>query len=80
MPVLARVRSQTTMLSRIHLGVLPANTTTQAAEYDPQQMPLEVIVPGGDQRAPFSTLSTTGAIVNAYEAIRRAEAMTAARP
>lgn len=28
MPVLARVRSQTTMLSRIHLGELPANTTT----------------------------------------------------
>jgi hypothetical protein len=44
MPVLARVRSQTTMLSRIHLGALPANTTTQAAEYDPQQMPLEVMV------------------------------------
>ncbi|HKU15275.1 MAG TPA: hypothetical protein VJQ52_12845 [Steroidobacteraceae bacterium] len=44
MPVLARVRSQTTMLSRIHLGAIPANTTTQAAEYDPQQMPLEVMV------------------------------------
>src|SRR5918992_5950538 len=44
MPVLARVRSQTTMLSRIHLGELPANTITQAAEYDPQQMPLEVMV------------------------------------
>lgn len=44
MPVLARVRSQTTMLSRIHLGELPANTTTQAVEYDPQQMPLEVMV------------------------------------
>lgn len=44
MPVLARVRSQTTMLSRIHLGELPANTVTQAAEYDPQQLPLEVVV------------------------------------
>ena len=44
MPVLARVRSQTTMLSRIHLGELPANTITQAAAYDPQQMPLEVMV------------------------------------
>ena len=30
MPVLARVRAQTTMLSRIHLGELPANTITQA--------------------------------------------------
>jgi hypothetical protein len=44
MPVLARVRSQTTMLSRIHLGVLPANTITPAAPYDPQKMPLEVMV------------------------------------
>jgi hypothetical protein len=44
MPVLARVRSQTTMLSRIHLGELPANTITPAAEYNPQQMPLEVMV------------------------------------
>src|SRR6185436_8771398 len=44
MPVLARVRSQTTMLSRIHLGELPANTITQAAAYDPQVMPLEVMV------------------------------------
>lgn len=44
MPVLARVRSQTTMLSRVHLGELPANTITAAAEYDPQKMPLEVMV------------------------------------
>ncbi|MCB1852844.1 MAG: hypothetical protein KDI83_19075 [Gammaproteobacteria bacterium] len=44
MPVLARVRAQTTMLSRIHLGELPANTITQAAAYDPQRMPLEVMV------------------------------------
>ena len=44
MPVLARARSQTTMLSRIHLGELPAKTITQAAAYDPQQIPLEVMV------------------------------------
>jgi hypothetical protein len=44
MPVLARVRSQTTMLSRIHLGALPAETITAAAEYDPQRIPLEVMV------------------------------------
>ena len=44
MPVLARVRSQTTMLSRIHLGAIPPNTVTAAAEYDPQRMPLEVMV------------------------------------
>lgn len=44
MPVLARVRAQTTMLSRLHLGALPANTITAAAEYDPQKIPLEVMV------------------------------------
>src|SRR5688572_8332419 len=44
MPVLARVRSQTTMLSRIHLGEIPADTITPAAAYDPQQMPLEAMV------------------------------------
>ena len=44
MPVLARVRAQTTPLSRIHLGELPPNTITQAAAYDPRQMPLEVMV------------------------------------
>jgi hypothetical protein len=44
MPVLARVRAQTTMLSRCHIGELPPNTTTQAPAYDPQRMPLEVMV------------------------------------
>jgi len=63
MPVLARVRSQTAMLSRIHLGELPANTTTQAAAYDPQQMPLEVMVerqrmrPAGPDEARMLRLS-----------------------
>jgi len=44
MPVAARVRAQTTMLSRIHLGELPPNTMTQAAAYDPTLLPLEVMV------------------------------------
>jgi hypothetical protein len=44
MPVLARVRAQTTLLSRCHLGELPPNTMTKAAAYDPQRMPLEVMV------------------------------------
>jgi len=44
MPVLARVRSRTAMLSRIHLGELPANSVTHATAYDPQHMPLEVMV------------------------------------
>lgn len=44
MPVLARVRAQNTMLSRIHLGAIPPNTITAAAEYDPQRIPLEVMV------------------------------------
>jgi len=44
MPVRARVRAQTTMLSRIHLGELPPDTTVQAAPYDPRKMPLEAMV------------------------------------
>ena len=42
--------------------------------------PVEVIVPGGERRAQFGTLSVTGGVVNVYEALRRAEALTAARP
>lgn len=44
MPVLARVRAQTTLLSRCHIGELRPDTPTQAPAYDPQQMPLEVMV------------------------------------
>jgi hypothetical protein len=43
-PVLARVRATSTMLSRCHLGELQANTSIQAAAYDPESMPLEVLV------------------------------------
>jgi hypothetical protein len=44
MPVLARVRAQTTMLSRCFVGELPPDTMTLAPSYDPQRMPLEVMV------------------------------------
>lgn len=54
MPALARVRAQTTPLSRIHLGELPPNTMTQAAAYDPQRMPLEVMV----ERQPLRAASS----------------------
>jgi hypothetical protein len=43
-PVLARARAKTATLSRCHLGELPRNTRTQAAAYDAQRMPLEVMV------------------------------------
>lgn len=43
-PVLARVRARSGLLSRCHLGALAANTQTQAPPYDPQAMPLEVMV------------------------------------
>ena len=43
-PVLARVRANTALLSRCHLGELPANTRTLASAYDPQVMPLEAMV------------------------------------
>jgi hypothetical protein len=43
-PVLCRVRAKTTMLSRCHLGELKPNTSIRALAYDPQTMPLEVLV------------------------------------
>lgn len=43
-PVVARTRAQTTMLSRVHLGELPPNTARQAAPYDGERLPLEVLV------------------------------------
>ena len=44
MPVLARVRARSALLSRCYLGEIPANTPTKGAPYDPTQMPLEVMV------------------------------------
>jgi subtilisin family serine protease len=41
---------------------------------------IDVLVPGTERRVPFATLSTTGAVISAYEALKRAEAETAARP
>ena len=43
-PVQARLRATSAMLSRCHLGELPANTNAQAPRYDPARMPLETIV------------------------------------
>jgi hypothetical protein len=43
-PVVARVRAQSAMLSRVYLGELPANTQTQAPTYDSDNLPLEVMV------------------------------------
>lgn len=43
-PVLARVRANTGLLSRCHLGEIAPNTQTQATPYDPHRMPLEVMV------------------------------------
>ncbi|MBA3890209.1 MAG: S8 family serine peptidase, partial [Gemmatimonadaceae bacterium] len=40
---------------------------------------IEVILPGGEGRARFATLSSTGGVVNAYEALRRAEAIAGSR-
>jgi hypothetical protein len=48
-PVQARVRATTAMLSRCHLGELPANTNAQAPHYSPSTIPLEVKV----QRRPM---------------------------
>jgi hypothetical protein len=43
-PVLARLRAKTAMISRCHLGEVKANTSTRAAAYDPESMPLEVLI------------------------------------
>lgn len=42
-PVIARVRAVSAPLSRSHLGVLPPNTQTRGAAYDPRVLPLEVL-------------------------------------
>lgn len=47
-PIVARVRADNAMLSRIHLGELAPNTMIQADGYDPRAAPLEVMV---EQRA-----------------------------
>ena len=54
-PVQARVRATSALLSRCHLGALPPNTNTQAARYDPVQMPLEVMVERRPMRASSAT-------------------------
>jgi subtilisin family serine protease len=41
---------------------------------------IDVLVPGTERRVPFATLSTTGAVISAYEALKRAEAEAGTRP
>src|SRR5262245_24362211 len=43
-PIIARVRAENALLSRIFLGHLPAGTETTAPLYDPEAAPLEVMV------------------------------------
>jgi len=50
-PVQARLRATSALLSRCHLGVLPANTNAQAPAYDPRRMPLEAMVERRTMRA-----------------------------
>jgi hypothetical protein len=50
-PVQARLRATSALLSRCHLGVLPANTNAQAPAYDPRRMPLEAMVERRPMRA-----------------------------
>jgi hypothetical protein len=53
-PVQARLRATSALLSRCHLGVLPANTDAQALAYDPRRMPLEAMV----ERRPMRAVDT----------------------
>jgi hypothetical protein len=50
-PVQARLRATSALLSRCHLGVLPANTNAQAPAYDPRRVPLEALVERRPMRA-----------------------------
>jgi hypothetical protein len=44
-PVQARVRATSAMLSRLHLGEIPANTpNAPSVPYDPRRMPLETMI------------------------------------
>jgi hypothetical protein len=49
--VQARLRATSALLSRCHLGVLPANTNAQAPAYDPRRIPLEALVERRPMRA-----------------------------
>jgi len=40
----------------------------------------QVTVPGGQERVPFASLSASGGVVNAYEAVKKALDETRARP
>jgi hypothetical protein len=51
MPVSARLRATSALLSRCHLGVLPANTNAQAPAYDPRRIPLEAVIERRPMRA-----------------------------
>ncbi|MGZ8492130.1 MAG: S8 family serine peptidase, partial [Gemmatirosa sp.] len=44
--------------------------------YADRQVPL----PGGQQRVPFASLSSSGGVVNAYAAVKKAQDETRARP
>ena len=57
-PAIARTRSQTAMLSRVHLGELAPSTATQAAPYDSAKLPLEVMVERRSLRPTTVTHST----------------------
>ena len=43
-PVIARARARSTLLTRCHLGALPADTDTVAPPYDSTRLPLEVMI------------------------------------
>lgn len=56
-PVIARVRAQVAMLSRLHLGTLAPDSPIQVGLYDSEQLPLEVAVERQRVRARSTTES-----------------------
>lgn len=65
------------------MSYYPSLTATQVKQIileTATRREVEVLVPGTERRVPFSTLSATGAVVNAYEALKRAEQVAGTRP
>jgi hypothetical protein len=77
-PVFARMRAEVTMLSRCHLGELPADTIISAPRYDPRAQPLEVVAERGVARP--TGPDDPGALRTALEAGRHLLRMLAQQP
>jgi hypothetical protein len=75
-PVQARVRATTAMLSRLHLGEIPANTpNAPSTPYDPRRIPLEAMIERRRMRpaGPTDTSMLTFAVEAGLQFLRMVE-------